>query len=68
MAKEIMITIDPEGNTTVEAFGYTGPECLEATEAFEKILGASAGRQKKKEFYVQEQGKVVGKNHVKRNK
>lgn len=58
MSKEIVITIDKQGNTSVEAFGYKGKACLDATEAFEKILGEVKGRKSKAEMYVTEKAGV----------
>lgn len=36
---EVIITIGPEGQTTVEAKGYKGASCKEATAAIERALG-----------------------------
>jgi len=42
--KHIDIEIDPEGNTTIEAEGYTDGSCRTATEAIEKALGGVQNR------------------------
>jgi hypothetical protein len=47
--KEIHIDIDPDGNVTVEAHGYTGTSCRTATAALEKALGQVTGRNTKPE-------------------
>lgn len=54
MTKEIVITIKPDGSTEVEASGFKGRECVDATEVFEKILGEVKGRKAKPEMYVRE--------------
>lgn len=45
--KSITIEIDEEGNTKVEADGYTDGSCRTATEPFEKALGAVEERKMK---------------------
>jgi hypothetical protein len=50
MAKEIIITIHPDGSTEVEADGFAGQECLAATDAFERALGMEPEREFKPEF------------------
>lgn len=54
MSKEIVILVDPEGNTSVEAFGYTGKGCVDATKVFEEALGAAGTRKMKREALVAE--------------
>lgn len=50
--KTITVTIDPSGKSTVEADGFTGKSCTEATLALEKALGVeSSVRRKKKEYF-----------------
>lgn len=38
MSKKIELIIDPAGNVTVEAFGYKGQGCKNATKALEEAL------------------------------
>jgi len=38
MEKKITFTIDPLGNPTIDADGFKGTSCKNATEAFEKIF------------------------------
>lgn len=40
--KKITITITPEGETKVEASGYSGDECIAATKPIEEALGVSS--------------------------
>jgi hypothetical protein len=37
--KEIVVTIDQNGDTKIEAFGFTGGDCLRATKSIEEALG-----------------------------
>lgn len=37
--KEIEVTISPEGETTLDAKGFKGKECLAATQPYEQALG-----------------------------
>ena len=36
---QLKIDIAPDGNVTIEAQGYIGPACKQATEAIERALG-----------------------------
>lgn len=47
MSKRIEITFDNEGNPTIEAFGYQGGECKEATKPFEDAAGKVIDRRLK---------------------
>lgn len=47
MSKQIIITIDPQGNTTVEADGFKGSGCETATAAIERELGSLKARKRK---------------------
>lgn len=50
MEKRILVEIGPDGVTKVEALGYEGRGCVEATEAIEKLIGKVVSDQKKPEF------------------
>lgn len=41
MTKEIKITIDPLGNPVIDAVGFNGQGCAEATQAIEEALAGS---------------------------
>lgn len=49
--KEIIVTIDPDGSTTVETKGFAGAECLAATLNLEKALGKKIDDVKTREFH-----------------
>jgi len=49
--KTIDITIDESGKTIVEANGFTGSSCTDATQAIERALGAVSHDTKKPEYY-----------------
>ncbi len=39
MMKTIEILVTPEGKTTVETLGFSGPSCREASQFLEQALG-----------------------------
>lgn len=41
--KKILMHVDPLGKTTIEAQGYEGGECLDATRPFEDLFGKQEG-------------------------
>lgn len=47
MSKRIEIVFDEEGNPTIEAFGFTGGECKQATAPFEEAAGTVIDRKMK---------------------
>lgn len=54
-SKGVDITIDTEGNVEkIEAFGFVGKGCLEATEPIENILGRVVNRVHKTEMHKRE--------------
>ena len=50
--KLIKVKVGPQGKIQVEAEGFTGGECLEATRAIEEALGLVKERELKGEFYL----------------
>lgn len=44
MSKTIKVTIDPVGNSTVEAIGFMGQGCADATKGIEQALAGGAGK------------------------
>jgi hypothetical protein len=52
--KTIEVTVSPTGAITVEAEGYSGSSCEEATRFLEEALGLPGQRVRKGEFYRRE--------------
>jgi hypothetical protein len=53
--EEIIITIDEQGNTTLEVRGVKGKRCISLTEFIEQELGRVQKRRRKPEYYQSEQ-------------
>lgn len=51
MTKKIIVDIDSDGNTSVEAEGYKGSDCTAATRFIEKALGKIFKRRRKQEYW-----------------
>ena len=49
--KTIEVSVSPAGEITIEAEGYTGSSCEEATRFLEEALGLPGKRTRKAEFY-----------------
>ena len=49
--KTIEVSVSPTGAITIEAEGYTGSSCEEATRFLEEALGLPGKRKRKAEFY-----------------
>lgn len=47
--KKVTITITPDGETKIEAAGYSGDECIKDTAAIEQALGVAGPREPKLE-------------------
>ena len=50
----IEVLVSPAGEITVEADGYTGSTCEQATRFLEEALGLPGNRTRKAEFYRRE--------------
>jgi len=61
---ELYIIIAPDGSVTVEADGYTGSKCLEASRPYEKDLGVPLERRKKPEMFSGEGVKAGDRSRV----
>lgn len=48
--EEIFIDIDSDGTPTIDAQGFSGPECEQLTKAIEDELGEVTERKKKPEY------------------
>ncbi len=66
MDKTIEVTIDKLGNPTITTKGFTGNECLAATQHIEKALSSEAGNNREylPEYY-QNSGQKV-EQHLRR--
>jgi hypothetical protein len=52
MSRKIVITIDNDGETTVEAVGHKGGTCVKATQPLtQALIGTPTTSVKKPEFY-----------------
>jgi hypothetical protein len=49
--KKIIVTIAPDGATSVETQGFKGKACQDATRQIEQALGAVVSEKKTSEFY-----------------
>ena len=49
--KTIEVSVSPAGAISIEAEGYTGSGCEEATRFLEEALGLPGKRKRKAEFY-----------------
>ena len=58
--KEVVIIINKEGKATIEAKGYIGSECRNATRAFEEALGDVQERLNKPEYWKRDQNYEYG--------
>ena len=52
--KTIEVSVSPAGAISIEAEGYTGSSCEEATRFLEEALGLPGQRVRKGEFYRRE--------------
>lgn len=57
MSRSIHVRVSPSGDIAVEAFGFQGKGCEDATRAIEQALGQSTGRRFKPEH--RQSGSVV---------
>jgi hypothetical protein len=48
--KRIDIDIGPDGSIAIDAVGFSGPDCEEATRFLEEALGETISRQEKPEY------------------
>lgn len=56
--KQIVVTVDAEGQVSIEAVGFRGQSCEKATAALEQAMGIVKSKDKKPDWYVQEVGKA----------
>ncbi|MFN7141721.1 MAG: DUF2997 domain-containing protein, partial [Limisphaerales bacterium] len=51
--KQIEVTVLPDGSIQIDAVGFKGSDCEQATRFLEEALGVVAAKQKKPEFHQQ---------------
>jgi hypothetical protein len=51
MARIIEVVVSPTGETTVQTKGYSGGDCLNASQWLEKALGITTTDRKTTEYY-----------------
>jgi hypothetical protein len=51
MNRSIEILIAPDGTLTIDAVGFKGSDCDQATKFLEQALGLTAGKQRKPEYH-----------------
>lgn len=51
MNRCIEILVAPDGSLTIDAVGFKGADCDQATKFLEQALGLTAGKQRKPEFH-----------------
>lgn len=55
MAAEIVVTISPKGEVSLEVDGAKGQSCTALTAELEAVLGNPTNKEYKREFYEQDQ-------------
>lgn len=51
MNRVIELVISPQGEVTVETKGYTGSDCVQASQFLEKALGTPVSERQTAEYY-----------------
>ena len=51
MQQEIHVDVAPDGSLRIDAVGFTGADCEQATAFLEEALGEATGKQRKPEYY-----------------
>jgi len=51
MSRSIEIIIAPDGALTIDAVGFKGADCDQATKFLEQALGATSVKQRKPEYH-----------------
>lgn len=58
--KHIDVDIGPGGEVEIDAVGFSGPDCEEATKFLEEALGQHTVRKRKPEYWRQRRRTVAG--------
>jgi len=62
--QEIHVDIAPDGSLKIDAVGFTGADCEQATHFLEEALGQVAEKRKKPEFWQQRSGRTNQRLHT----
>jgi len=52
---QIIVTFSPNGDTKIDAEGFTGKSCTDATKFLREGLGNALSEERKSEFYHEEE-------------
>ena len=63
----IEVRISPEGAITIDAHGYTGSTCEEATRFLEEALGTIGRRQRTRDWYRRHRQQTQTQSHSQPN-
>ena len=63
----IEVRISPEGAITIDALGYTGSTCEEATRFLEEALGTIGRRQRTRDWYRRRRRQTQTQSHPQPN-
>ena len=57
--KTLTVTIDKHGKVSMEAHGFVGTSCADATAKFSSLLGRVVEEEKKEEYHQQDVNNFV---------
>ena len=57
MKPTIEIIVSPNGDISIDAFGFAGADCEKATRYLEEALGVISARERKPEFHQRQRAK-----------
>ena len=61
----IEVTVSPDGGIQIDAEGFTGKSCVEATAFLEEALGNVGNRQRTRDYYRKEKAGTKNTNQQK---
>ena len=62
-SEHIEVWISPEGAITIDARGFTGSSCEDATRFLEEELGTIGRRQRTRDWYRRNRNQTYNDNH-----